>query len=563
MDSTESQVADPRAGNGVARGLGEKKSGNGGRHWGKDFRNGRLSDLDCRLSENLAGANLSGAELPEKYSFPHLDVARAECDAVAKAWLANVAVVAYTGLILLKTTDSVLLSNENPIKMPLLDVDLPPFWLFTAAPLVLAGLLFYVGYRVQRAWNSLCKLPAIFPDGISILEKCECWLLSGYLKRENSLLRSTRGRGLLQIAFAIAAMLPNLAVIFCFWSRSLRIRSELTTLLQLVVLGWAVFETLFFFPTYLSRSWKKALAALVVLLLCAFVSRDCFYTNWSPTIGVARPTPADASMQFGPRFIQALGTRNYYNVCYQAISRGASFHDGGVANLGLEATLKNIEGIDLTYKSLQFLAASSAQFAKCRFSGSDLRGAIFDHADLRECDFTEAGIVDTNFSGALLSRTRFGDSVIVDADFDSAKLDGADFSKAQIYSANFSKANLHGANFSGVILMTVDNSIKIAGTVHAHPREVQPVKDSAPGSLPPAFGIDFTEADLAEAVLCGADFTVATGITRDQWNLVKKDDKTKAPAQFADPRFVFGAKSTEAVSRGPKEKPVCGGAVTL
>ncbi len=60
------------------------------------------------------------------------------------------------------------------------------FYLF--APFLLVGLYTYFHLYLQRLWESLADLPAIFPDGTPLDKKADPWLLIGLVRAHLPLL---------------------------------------------------------------------------------------------------------------------------------------------------------------------------------------------------------------------------------------------------------------------------------------------------------------------------------------------------------------------------------------
>jgi uncharacterized protein YjbI with pentapeptide repeats len=89
--------------------------------------------------------------------------------------------------------------------------------------------------------------------------------------------------------------------------------------------------------------------------------------------------------------------------------------------------------------------------------GRDLRGAVLIRTDLRKADFTGANLDDAQLTGSRLDQAKFGcakrgPKVIENAATCGASLQGAQLAWARLREANFNSANLQGANFEGAQL---------------------------------------------------------------------------------------------------------------
>ncbi len=89
--------------------------------------------------------------------------------------------------------------------------------------------------------------------------------------------------------------------------------------------------------------------------------------------------------------------------------------------------------------------------------GRNLRGAVLIRTDLRRADFTGANLDDAQLTGSRLDQAKFGcakrgTKVIENAATCGASLQGAQLAWARLRGANFNSANLQGADFEGAQL---------------------------------------------------------------------------------------------------------------
>src|SRR5262249_1734228 len=63
--------------------------------------------------------------------------------------------------------------------LPIIDTEVPIVGFYLLAPLILLGLYLYHHLYLQRLWEGLAVLPAVFPDGRTVDERTYPWLLNG------------------------------------------------------------------------------------------------------------------------------------------------------------------------------------------------------------------------------------------------------------------------------------------------------------------------------------------------------------------------------------------------
>jgi uncharacterized protein YjbI with pentapeptide repeats len=84
------------------------------------------------------------------------------------------------------------------------------------------------------------------------------------------------------------------------------------------------------------------------------------------------------------------------------------------------------------------------------FNGRDLRLAVLNLADLRKADFTGAQLQDASLDRAQLQGARFDGAQLQGASLDQTQLQGAWLFRAQLQGARLYKAELQGASLAGV-----------------------------------------------------------------------------------------------------------------
>uniref|UniRef100_UPI0020746CCF pentapeptide repeat-containing protein n=1 Tax=Salinibacter ruber TaxID=146919 RepID=UPI0020746CCF len=155
-----------------------------------DLSEAALNDADLKEVEGLQvmqlrGGDVSLATLPDAVKrFAGLDTAKATTQSAKKLFISVLVACAYATLaIALKT------GGAEDIELPIigLDIGTQPFYLVT--PALLALLFGYFHLQMQRLWEELAQLPAIFPDGKPLDEKVHPWLVTGLVRAHTKRLR--------------------------------------------------------------------------------------------------------------------------------------------------------------------------------------------------------------------------------------------------------------------------------------------------------------------------------------------------------------------------------------
>jgi hypothetical protein len=124
------------------------------------------------LPHQLAATNLSQAKLPREIeSFELLETARGLAENASKVFLIILGAVAYTFLTIANTKDVQFITDVGTSQLPLINTQVPIVAFFIATPIVLLGVFIYFHIYLQRLWEALAKLPAVFPDGLTLDEK--------------------------------------------------------------------------------------------------------------------------------------------------------------------------------------------------------------------------------------------------------------------------------------------------------------------------------------------------------------------------------------------------------
>ena len=125
-----------------------------------------VDDATALSGEQLAGADVSGVSLPDDIAaFDGLGQVEEASKNARKLFLSVLLGCGYAWLTIATTTDARLLTNSASSPLPIIQVEIPIAWFYWAAPVILLGLYVYFHFYMQRMWEGLATLPAVFPDG--------------------------------------------------------------------------------------------------------------------------------------------------------------------------------------------------------------------------------------------------------------------------------------------------------------------------------------------------------------------------------------------------------------
>ncbi len=132
----------------------------------------------------LSGADLSEAILPDSVSgFPALANVTELCKNAGGLYITLITGDAVILLMSLKTTDQQLVLNSSTATIPFLNAEVPISMLFLIGPMLVLvnylALLFYM----QKLWEVIASLPAVFPDGLTLDQKSYPWMATNIVRR--------------------------------------------------------------------------------------------------------------------------------------------------------------------------------------------------------------------------------------------------------------------------------------------------------------------------------------------------------------------------------------------
>jgi uncharacterized protein YjbI with pentapeptide repeats len=508
------------------------------------FRDADLQDANFKgvlglKGEQLGGTITTGAKLPN--AIKEFKAPVTEASKLARAlFVALILACVYCWITIASTTDANLITGAKASKLPVINIDIDIVGFYWAAPIMLLGLYLYFHFYLERIWEGLAGLPAIFPDGRRLDQIEYPWMLNGLIRAHFKHLKKRR---------PITSYLQNFLTILLAW--------------------WIVPITLAaFWIRYLPKHdlWRgtmfhvflitgSVMAATLFQRLSKAILRGTrgapsYWTGWFRHSVIYRYIGMTAVL------LVAFGWISYAAINgnrESIISRTLSSH-ADLKNVDLKESF--LERVDLRYANLYYVNLSNANLAVADFRdvsgwGSDYTGAIFIDADLskaslfgdnlfKKANFEEATLVSVNLSFAELEEANFKNALLNEASFLNAKLYKANFQGAHLRHADLSMAILKEANLRGGTLCgAVFNGVEAQGADFSY-------ADLRGANFQ---GANLWEASFDKANLAGADFRNLTysentplGVDeRTRITRVEKESllwaKTLYGARFSDPMF--------------------------
>lgn len=410
---------------------------------GADFSNTDLRRANlsrCKLAGAVfAGAEMTGAQLPESTAKELNDlIAVKEISSNAqKLFIAMLAACLYSWLTIATTTDVNLVTNRATSSLPVIQTTIPIVGFFYVAPLLLLCAYFYFHFYLQKLWDELGALPAIFPDGKPLYSKTDPWLL-GDLVRIHSRNLKKRTPFLSNLQIWISVLLAWWIVpltLLMFWARYL-VRHELIgTIFHSFACAASIASSIFLYR--LARNTLQGVERRPFVWLSAFRQRTWIAPLVTGLVVagllVAIALGAIRGLRSGSLadnyWPNQTGFRSWIPKTMTFVGF-APFADLRAVELSIKPSGSDKSGKDV--KGIQ-LSASDLRFADMRVSylaDSLLTDADLEEADLWGADLDHAGMVGADLQGASLAQ---------------ANLNGAYLAGANLTNADIKYAHLEGA----------------------------------------------------------------------------------------------------------------------
>jgi len=435
---------------------------------GANLEGASLESAMGLVARQLAGTNLRDASLPAQIShFDALAEFSKASQSSARMFAAMLLASFVSCLMIWKTTDVQLVSDSAILPFlhsPAASAALPTAEIYLIAPVLLLCVYLLFQYHLQRLWDSVLELPAVFPDGRVLGEK-QPRIVTGLLRLHfhwmNQDAPSTRLIEKCTSALLAYWIVP--VVLVLFWGRYLTLQEIHGTILhELLVMAAAGIA--FYATTKIGRPqarWvvseqpkkniaerlrqvKPATLAIILFVILTFLSIGTI-TGVPHGKERAPQFSSTSAKRWAPAVLWTLGYDPYADLTEAAVSaKPSDWHSGGTDN---SDDLSEVKGARLNESHFRYAQAYGIFLANAHLWRSDFYGAFLAEADLRGADFGQADL-----RLAILDRARMNHT-----NFDRARLDGANLARADLRNANLSyssllKANLVDARLDGASL---------------------------------------------------------------------------------------------------------------
>ena len=389
-----------------------------------------LCDADLRNttglhSEQLAGADLSGAELPEEINkFSALAAVSQTASYARKLFLAMLFLCLYSWLSIGATTDIQLLTNSSLPALPIVGTGIKIVGFYAFAPLILLAIFVYFHLYTQRMWRQLSLLPAKFPDGRGLDERADSWLLIGLVTAYFKHLKDRRPP-FSKIQNVVSIFLAWWVVpitISWFWLRFLT-RHELvwsvvhtflvTASLVFAVAYWQIGKRTLKGEAWQTDGLRKSFKRISWIVVSVMAVSVLFFALVTFLTITGSRLPVDDGFYSGlPSVYRAFG----YDPFADFREAHVSARPPGYKRFDINAG-RDVIGADLKGANLTFVDALGAFLVN-----ADLRGADLRYADLTDANLSGAYLQGADLRYATLVRTFLRDANLQDADLRGACL---------------------------------------------------------------------------------------------------------------------------------------------
>lgn len=302
----------------------------------------------------------------------------------------------YFWLTIGTTKDLDLLLDSSSSPLPVIGATISTTAFYLVAPLLLLGFYIYFHFYLQRLWEILASLPAIFQDGKRLDEKAYPWLLNGFVFSHFELLKQDRpdfafSQNIFSVGMAWCAV-P--LTIFGFWWRYLS-RHDWPTYFHIAFLSLSMWFGIVFYrratatlrgEKRVSYSWKTLrsyIRALAHLVLIAIFSSSFYFISIKAM-----------KAEFRPYFVMDIIKADLKGVDLSNTDlRGANIRDTSLVGA-------NLMGADL--QEAIFRNKITVQGSITSQLGADLSGADLRNANLKGADLELAALLEANLAGANL-----------------------------------------------------------------------------------------------------------------------------------------------------------------
>jgi uncharacterized protein YjbI with pentapeptide repeats len=448
-------------------------------------------------------------------------------------------------------TDLNLLLNNSSTPLPFIALPIPTLAFFWVAPIGLVGLYIYQHLYLQRLWEQVGRLPAIFPDGIPVDEKISPWIITTLIRYHSPLLKTHQNGffwlefiggcllsyGLVPITLAVmvgrSLAASNfiitwwLGITLCLsvtlgclfwqgakgWLRCLRVNHNCKRLIRTVIYSIFISGT---FTLYLRANFPNSLLHLTlpqgselsqipqdykknmfdIMFNTSMLSdaKATAQTELNKQISSFKGAYGDYQYLFAPQCFLAQAFLQASDFSYSTLN-GSDFHESVLDNSKLDyakLNATNFEKANMRYASLVNTNLTLVNFNNANLSHAHLTKAVLDESRGIETNLEYVDLSQSSMKKAMFQQSNFSN-----ANLSYANLGSSDFVNSIFTSAIFGNANLKDVNFSSADLTNADfTNANLDGTQFANANLNGTILvDLSKGSQ----AVNFTNADLSRA----------------------------------------------------------------
>ncbi len=384
--------------------------------WDTSLHNADLREADLTGSEgikpeNLAGADLSGARLPDDIKqFDSLDEIEKHSKKSRKIFIGTLILLHFAWIMLIGISDANLLSRVYLLPSLRPELYIPSFWFFTILPILIFGFYIALHLNLQRNWEKIAELPAVFPDDIAVDKKIYRWhtnkLILPHLKLLKTEIRFSRKLINFLTIFSIRWAVPQTLV--WFWLRYLTRHDWGLTIFHVFIVTLSILFAFFFqFLTRRTLRGKSLKGSNVFLRFGYLLVMFAFF--FTVSLGVIQAVPQDyqnSSFTIAPKIAAFISYDLFLD-----------FSDGEISKKPADWTdqfndFSEVEGADLKDFYAPNSKGQKAFLVNADLSYANLKNSNLDSSDLRGANLTGAklnhsSLVGTNLEGANLTGVHF------------------------------------------------------------------------------------------------------------------------------------------------------------
>lgn len=486
-----------------------------------DLRGADLSKAKgCLLAKQFAGTDLTGATLPKPIAdaYDKLGSVSEISDSAKKLFLALLAGCLYSWLTIATTKDVELITNRASSPLPIIQTAIPIVGFYVVAPVILLCIYFYFHFYLQKLWEELATLPAVFPDGRPLYARADPWLFNDLvsahfvrLKKERPFLSYFQQWISILLAWWIVPI-----TLLLFWGRYLPRHDTPWTIVLAVLLAISIVSAIQLYRLAKETlagcqrtafTWKEAVKRRrtyldiwrLVVSAVALISISLGAIYGDPVVNSTAANQYRSPRTWIPWLIGRTGYSPFANLTDADISTRPPEWSASIDDTSDK--LERVKGGDLRSDNLRFMLANHVFMAKTQLQHAKLQNADLFGADLRSAKLDEADLTDAILQHASLKS----------ASMEYARLDNADLTQAQLSRVNLRRASMNEVLLTGADMTGAD--LTNANLHHA--------------TLALA---DLTGAILAHASIKHADLRVTKGLTKEMvqqaadWQMALYDD---------------------------------------